>query len=79
MSEGHAAKWRPLFAETEQNEMAVLCVRALVSERLESLLKRLPFLISGSGPEQLIRENYLAIIRSSCNSTRAGTKQSLSL
>ena len=61
-----------LFAEMQQNEMAMLCVRVrLVSERSESLLKELPFLISGSGPEQLIRENYLAIIRSSCISTKS--------
>lgn len=51
---------------------AMLCVRArLVSERSESLLKELSFLISGSGPMQLIRENYLAIIRSSCIFTKS--------
>lgn len=52
--------------------MAMLCVRArLVSERSESLLQELSFLISGSGPKQLIRENYSAIIRSSCIFTKS--------
>lgn len=63
----------------ERDEMVTLCVRAHCFSEMRIFIERAPFFDFRIRPEQLIKENYLAIIRSGCVSVELIPNKSLSL